>query len=72
MPPKFTGQRPAEAMGPRMITIITAQVKQNGGAYVMCSLCRFGFGFFGDCDAARQELRLCLGEQDILTQWIDT
>ena len=27
MPPKFTGQRPAEAMGPRMITIITAQVR---------------------------------------------
>jgi hypothetical protein len=27
MPPKFTGQRAAEGMGPRMITIVTAQVK---------------------------------------------
>jgi hypothetical protein len=26
MPPKFTGQRPMEGMGPRMITIVTAQV----------------------------------------------
>lgn len=43
LPPKFTGQRPAEGMGPRMITIVTAQ-----------------------------ELRACLGEQPLLTQWIDT
>lgn len=43
IPPKYTGHRPAEGMGPRMITIVTAQ-----------------------------ELRLCLGEHDILTQWIDT
>ena len=39
MPPKFTGQRPAEGMGPRMITIITAQVQGVCAVAISVMIC---------------------------------